>query len=44
MKLAQFSLGQVVSIGIAAVVFILALKYVGKRWRLPVVTPVANAL
>jgi hypothetical protein len=44
-SLAKFSIGQIVSIGISAVVFILALKYVAKRFpRIPVVKPVADRL
>lgn len=44
MKLTKFTIGQVVSIGIAAVVFILALKFVGGRWEIPVISPVARAV
>ena len=44
MKLAKFSVGQIVSIGISAVIFILALKWVGRRWEIPVLSPVGRAL
>ncbi len=37
-------LGQIITVGIMATVFILALKYVGKKWNLPVVTAVSNAV
>lgn len=42
MKLAKFSLGQVISIGIAAVVFILVLKWVGFKWNIPLVSAIAK--
>ena len=44
MKLTGYSLGQVVSVGIMSVLFILALKFVGRRWNLPVVSQVAQAV
>jgi hypothetical protein len=45
MRLGQFTLGYVVSVGIAAVVFILALKWAGQRFpQLPIVAPAARAL
>lgn len=44
MKLAGYSLGQVISVGIMATLFILALKFVGRRWQLPVVSQVAAAV
>lgn len=40
MKLA----GQIVTVGLMAVVFILALKYVGGRFNLPVVSSVARSV
>jgi hypothetical protein len=43
-KLAGYSLGQVISVGIMSVLFILALKFVGRRWNLPVVSQVAQAV
>ena len=44
MGLTKFTLGQIVSIGIAAVVFILAIKFVGTRWEIPVFSPLTRAL
>ena len=44
MRLASFSLGQIVSIGISAVIFILFLKWAGQRWNIPVVTSVARTI
>jgi hypothetical protein len=44
MKLGQFTAGYILSVGIAATVFILALKYVGGRWNVPLVSPVAKAI
>jgi hypothetical protein len=44
-KLAGYSLGQVISVGIMSVLFILALKFVGRRFpQLPVVSQVAAAV
>lgn len=44
MKLGQFSAGYILSVGIAAVVFILALKFVGSKWEIPVVSPISRAV
>lgn len=45
MKLARFTLGQVVATGIMAVAFILVLKFVALKWpRLPVISGVAKAI
>ncbi len=45
MKLGRFTFGYVVSVGIAAVVFILALKWAGHRFpQVPVVGAVARAI
>ena len=44
MKLAKFSIGQIFSVGIAAVIFILFLKFVGGKWNVPVISPVAKAI
>lgn len=45
MKLGAFSAGYVVSTGIAAVVFILAIKFVGEKFpKVPVVGAVARAV
>lgn len=35
---------QIVSVGLMAVVFILALKYVGTKWNLPVVSAAARSV
>jgi hypothetical protein len=44
-RLGQFTFGYVVSVGIAAVVFILALKWAGARFpKVPVVGAVARAI
>ncbi len=45
MRLFGYSVGQVVSVGIMATLFILALKFVGQRFpQLPVIAPVARAV
>lgn len=45
MKLGRFSAGYIVSTGIAAVIFILAIKYAGQKFpRVPVVGAVARAI
>jgi hypothetical protein len=43
--LARFSFGYIVSVGIAATIFILGVQWAGKRWpHVPVVGSVARAL
>jgi uncharacterized membrane protein len=42
--LGRFTFGYVVSVGIAATVFILALKYAGSKFNLPVITPISKAV
>lgn len=42
MKLTRFTLGQVVSIGIASVAFILLVKFFGLRWDIPVLSTIAR--
>jgi hypothetical protein len=45
MRLGTFTFGYVVSVGIAAVVFILALKWAGRQFpRVPVVGAVSRAI
>lgn len=45
MKLGAFSLGTVIHIGIAATVFIIALKWAGKKWpQLPIVAPLSRSV
>jgi hypothetical protein len=41
MKLSSGLLGQIVTVGVMAVVFILALKYVGQKWNIPVISTAA---
>jgi hypothetical protein len=43
--LGKFTFGYIVSVGIAAVIFILAVQFVGKKWpHVPVVGAVARGL
>jgi hypothetical protein len=45
MRLAGYSLGQVISVGIMATIFILGLKFVGGKYpQLPVIGPVSRAV
>jgi hypothetical protein len=44
-KLFGYSFGQVVTVGVMATIFALALSYVGKRWpKAPVVGAVSRSL
>jgi hypothetical protein len=45
MRLSRFTLGNIVSIGLCAVIFIVALKFVAARFpNLPVIAPVARTV
>jgi hypothetical protein len=44
MKLGSGLLGQIITVGLMATVFILALKYVGGRWNVPVVSSVSRTV